>query len=84
MIPGAAKAYNLIIDFGDFNLTILVFVAFFVCYSPGRVCNSVVVMMMKVVCISKMMMMMGECWLALRSSNLITVITNENIPIFQS
>ena len=30
---------------------------------------------LKVVCISKMMMMLGECWLASRASNLITVIT---------
>ena len=35
MIPGllASKAYNLIKDFGDFNVTILIFVAFF-CVIP--------------------------------------------------
>ena len=48
MIPGllASKAYNLITDFGDFNVTILAFVAF-LCYFPDGACISVVVMMMR-------------------------------------
>ena len=47
MIPGllASKAYSCNTDFGNFNVTILVFVAFFVLFSGGA-CISVVVMMM--------------------------------------
>ena len=45
----------------------------FLCYSTGRARRDDDAL--KVVCISMMMMMPGECWLASRASNLITVIT---------
>ena len=78
MIPVllASKAYNLITDFGEFNVTILVFVAFFVLFPWRSLCFSRRDDdALKVICVSMMMMMLGECWLASRASNLITVIT---------
>jgi len=67
MIPGlhASKAYNLITDFGDIYVIILVFVAFCVLFSwrslyfSRRDDDA-----LKVVCILMKMMMLGECWLA--------------------